>query len=303
MAHKSGFVTIIGKPNVGKSTLLNVLLGEKLSIATSKPQTTRKRILGILSGEDYQIIFLDTPGILNPEYLLQQRMLDIINQSVKDSDLLLLMIDLENDPSGSKTFEDERVQKILKNDEFPKILLLNKIDVSNQKNVEAISEHAASLNFFKKIIPVSAREKTNVRTIIDSILEFLPVHPKYYPEDHLSDEHERFFVSEIIREKIFELYRDEIPYSTEVEIEEFSERENRKDYIRAAIIIERDSQKPIIIGEKGLAIKKLGKLSRESIESFLQREVFLELFVKVKEKWRSNPNMLNKFGYKVDESE
>lgn len=303
MAHKSGFVSIIGKPNVGKSTILNSLLGEKLSIATSKPQTTRKRILGILSSDDYQIIFLDTPGILNPEYLLQKRMLEIIDHSIMDSDLLLLMIDLENDSTGSKTFEDERVQKFLKENKFPKILLLNKIDVSNQKTIETISENVLSSNYFKKVIPVSALEKTNIQTVIDSILEYLPVHPKYYPDDQLSDEHERFFVSEIIREKIFELYRDEIPYSTEVEIEEFSEKENRKDYIRAAIIIERDSQKPIIIGEKGLAIKKLGKLSRQSIESFLQREVFLELFVKVKEKWRSNPGMLNRFGYKVDGSE
>jgi GTPase len=303
MAHKSGFVTIIGKPNVGKSTLLNAMLGEKLSIATSKPQTTRKKILGILSTEDYQIIFLDTPGILNPEYLLQERMLDIVFQSVKDSDLLLVLIDMDNDPDGSKTFGDERIDRILKDESLKKVLVLNKIDISKQETVELLVESVVSKKCFEKIIPISAIKNVNVQSVIELILDFIPEHPKFYPDDQLSDENERFFVSEMIREKIFELYREEIPYSTEVEIEEFAERENRKDYIRAAIIIERDSQKPIIIGDKGSSIKRLGKISREAIESFLQREVYLELFVKVKEKWRSNPNMLNRFGYKVDDGE
>ncbi|MDP2037214.1 MAG: GTPase Era [Ignavibacteria bacterium] len=300
MSHKSGYVSIIGKPNAGKSTLLNAILGEKLSIATSKPQTTRKKIIGIHSSEDYQIIFLDTPGIMNPEYLLQHRMLEFVAQSVKDADLILFILDAESDSAGTKAFEDETVQKLLNESATPKILLINKIDLSRQETVEKLVEQANSKGWFKKIIPISAIKSVNTETVVESILEFLPEHPKYYPDDQLSDENERFFVSEIIREKVFEIYREEIPYSTEVEIEEFAEREGRKDYIRASIIIERESQKPIIIGDKGSTIKKLGRSSREAIEAFLQREVFLELFVKVKEKWRSNPNMLNRFGYKAE---
>ena len=300
MSHKSGYVSIIGKPNAGKSTLLNAILGEKLSIATSKPQTTRKKIIGIHSSEDYQIIFLDTPGIMNPEYLLQHRMLEFVAQSVKDADLILFILDAESDSAGTKAFEDGTVQKLLNESATPKILLINKIDLSRQETVEKLVELANSKGWFKKIIPISAIKAVNTETVVETILEFLPEHPKYYPDDQLSDENERFFVSEIIREKVFEIYREEIPYSTEVEIEEFAEREGRKDYIRASIIIERESQKPIIIGDKGSTIKKLGRSSREAIEAFLQREVFLELFVKVKEKWRSNPNMLNRFGYKAE---
>lgn len=300
MSHKAGYVTIIGKPNAGKSTLMNAILGEKLSIATSKPQTTRKRVLGIHSKENYQIIFLDTPGIMHPEYLLQNRMLEFVFASAKDADVILFILDIEADSSGAKAFEDENVQKVLNENSTHKILLINKIDVSNQIIVEKLVENICEKNIFHRIIPISAKNSVNIVSVVESILELLPEHPKYYPDDQLSDENERFFVSEIIREKVFELYREEIPYSTEVELEEFTEREGRKDYIRASIIIERESQKPIIIGDKGSSIKKLGRVSRESIESFLQREVFLELFVKVKEKWRTNPNMLNRFGYKTE---
>lgn len=297
MTHKAGFVSIIGKPNVGKSTLMNALIGEKLSIITSKPQTTRKRVLGILSGEDYQIIFLDTPGILNPEYLLQERMLDYVFASVRDSDIVLFMIDVDSDPTGKQTFTDERVSKILSDTSTKKILLLNKIDLSNQSGIEKLIGELEAENIFAKVIPISAKENFNLPVVIDSINEFLPEHPKYYPDDQLSDENERFFVSEIIREKVFEKYRDEIPYSTEVLIAEFKERENAKDYISAEIVVEKESQKPIILGAKGEAIKKLGQISREAIEKFLQHEVYLELRVKVREKWRSNPNMLKSFGY------
>ncbi|MEW6654211.1 MAG: GTPase Era [Bacteroidota bacterium] len=300
MSHKSGYAAIIGKPNAGKSTLMNAILGEKLSIATSKPQTTRKKILGIHSTENFQIIFLDTPGIMQPEYLLQNRMQEFVFQSAKDADVILFILDIEADPNGTKAFEDVNVQKVLHNNAVPKILLINKIDVSNQAVVEKLSAEVSAKGIFNKVMPISAKNSVNIVSVVDSILEFLPEHPKYYTEDQLSNDNERFFVSEIIREKVFELYREEIPYSTEIEIEEFTEREGRKDYIRAAIIIERESQKPIIIGNKGSTIKKLGKSSREAIESFLQREVFLELFVKVKEKWRSNPNMLNRFGYKTE---
>jgi len=301
MSHKSGFVSIIGKPNVGKSTLMNALIGEKLSIITNKPQTTRKKILGILSTENYQIIFQDTPGILNPEYLLQERMLDYVFQSVKDSELVLFIIDINADPSGTQTLSDERVAKILNEAQTKKILLINKIDLSNQNVVENLIKDLSAKNIFEKIIPISASEGFNLSSVTESIIELLPEHPKYYPDDQLSDENERFFVSEIIREKVFEQYRDEIPYSTEVIIAEFKERENAKDYISAEIVVEKETQKPIILGAKGDAIKRLGQEAREAIEKFLQHEVYLELRVKVREKWRSNPTMLKSFGYKKED--
>ena len=302
MAIKSGYVSIIGKPNVGKSTLMNALLGEKLSIITNKPQTTRKRIIGILSTDNYQVIFLDTPGILNPEYLLQERMLNYIYSSAKDSDVVLFMIDVNSDPTGSKTLGDEKVSEILNYKNSKKILLINKIDLSNQDTIDRLIADVSSQNIFEKIIPISAALGFNTQSIIETIVELLPEHPKYYPDDQLSDENERFFVSEIIREKIFEQYHEEVPFSTEVLIEEFIERENSKDYIRAVIVVERESQKPIILGAKGSSIKKLGHIAREAIEEFLQHQVYLELFVKVREKWRSNPNMLKDFGYtKTDE--
>lgn len=301
MSHKSGFVSIIGKPNVGKSTLMNALIGEKLSIITKKPQTTRKKILGILSEENYQIIFQDTPGILNPEYLLQERMLDYVFHSVKDSELVLFIIDVNSDPSGADTLNDERVTKILNEAKSKKILLINKIDLSNQIVVENLIKELSAKNIFEKILPISASEGFNLSYVKDSIIELLPEHPKYFPDDQLSDENERFFVSEIIREKVFERYQDEIPYSTEVIIAEFKERENAKDYISAEIVVEKETQKPIILGAKGDAIKRLGQESREAIEKFLQHEVYLELRVKVREKWRSNPTMLKSFGYKKDD--
>ena len=301
MSHKSGFVSIVGKPNVGKSTLMNALIGEKLSIITNKPQTTRKKILGILSDENYQIIFQDTPGILNPAYLLQERMLDYVFQSVKDSELILFIIDISEDPTGTQTLDDERVAKILSEAQTKKILLVNKIDLSNQNVVENFIKELSAKNIFEKIIPISATEGFNLSSVTEAILEFLPEHPKYFPDDQLSDENERFFVSEIIREKIFELYRDEIPYSTEIIIAEFKERENAKDYISAEIVVEKDTQKPIILGAKGDAIKRLGQDARQAIEKFLQHEVYLELRVKVREKWRSNPTMLKSFGYKKED--
>ncbi|MEK6553127.1 MAG: GTPase Era [Bacteroidota bacterium] len=300
MSIKSGFVSIIGKPNVGKSTLMNALIGERLSIITNKPQTTRKRILGILTAENYQIIFLDTPGILNPEYLLQERMLEYVFQSVKDSDVILVIIDVDSDPSGSKTFSDERVKAVLKESNTKKILLLNKIDLSNQPDIEKLINQYSEKSNFEKVIPISAKEGFNLENVIDAIVELLPEHPKYFPEDQITDKNERFFVTEIIREKVFERYREEIPYSTEVLIEEFIERENAKDYVSAVIVVEKETQKPIILGTKGEAIKKLGQSAREEIEKFLQREVYLELRVKVREKWRSNPNMLKNFGYNTE---
>jgi GTP-binding protein Era len=294
MAVKSGFVSIVGKPNAGKSTLLNALLGQKLSIISNKPQTTRKRILGIISESEHQIIFYDTPGILNPEYLLQEKMLDYILYSAKDSDILLFMIDITED--DARIFEDETIKKLLNND-LKKILLINKIDISSGEKVQEFLDINRDNSLFNDVLAISASTGFNINSVMEKILDYLPEHPKYYPDDQLTDENERFYVSEIIREKIFEMYRDEIPYSTEVVIEDFKERENAKDYISASIIIERDSQKPIIIGNKGESIKRLGRISRAEIEKFLEREVYLELFVKVKEKWRSNPYQLKNFGY------
>ena len=287
---------------MGKSTLMNSLLGEKLSITTNKPQTTRKRIIGILSTEEYQIIFLDTPGILNPDYLLQQRMLDYVYSSAKDSDVIVFMIDANSDQTGTKTFDDEKVNEIINYKNSKKILVINKIDLVSQNIVSNLITTLSGKYIFDYIIPVSASQKYNTDSVINKIVELLPEHPKYFPDDQLSDENERFFVSEIIREKIFELYREEVPFSTEVLIEEFKEREESKDYIRAVIVVERETQKPIILGAKGSSIKKLGQISRKAIEEFLQHQVYLELLVKVREKWRSNPNMLKSFGYtKTDE--
>jgi len=301
MATKAGYVSIIGKPNVGKSTLMNLLIGGKISIVTSKPQTTRKRIIGILSEEDYQIVFLDTPGILNPEYLLQEKMLNYIYASAKDSDIILVMIDMGSDPTGSKTFDNEKMNEILSYEKIKKILILNKIDLSNKEQIDKTISEMEGKNIFEKIIPISAGKKFNTESVLDAIIELLPEHPKYYSDDQLSDENERFFVSEILREKILELYHDEVPFSTEVLIEEFTERENSKHYIRASIIVERESQKPIILGAKGSAIKRLGQVARKAIEEFLQHPVYLELFVKVKEKWRSDPNILKSFGYDTND--
>ncbi|GBD90138.1 GTPase Era [bacterium BMS3Abin04] len=302
MKIKSGYVAIAGKPNVGKSTFMNALLGTKLSITTNKAQTTRKRILGILDEDNYQIIFIDTPGILHPKYLLQKRMVEYIGASVKDADVLLFMIDIASDPEGNSILKEKEVKEIIEATKAPKILLINKIDLSNEISIGKLFNKINNLNIFKKIIPISATLGANIQQVKDVILEYLPVHPKYYPDDQLSDANERFFVAEIIREKIFEFYREEIPYSTEVIIDEFKERKKGKDFISAVIIVERDSQKPIIIGKKGESIKKLGKIARASIEEFLQRPVYLEVRVKVRNKWRSDPLMLKRLGYNgVDE--
>lgn len=301
MDTKCGYVSIIGLPNAGKSTLLNLLLGQKLSITTSKPQTTRKKILGILSEENYQIIFQDTPGILNPEYLLQKKMLEFVQQAVKDADVLLLLVDIVSDPMGDKTFSDETVKQVLQNKSWKKVLVINKIDLSDQNAVNNLMAKCEKEFEFEKIIPVSALTGFNSESVLNTILEFLPVHPKFYPEDYISDAPEKFYVSEIIREKIFEQYKEEIPYSTEVVIEEFKEQEGRKDLIYASIIVERESQKPIIIGKKGDALKKLGQAARADIEEFLERPVFLDIRVKVKDKWRSDAKMLKYFGYQADD--
>jgi GTP-binding protein Era len=293
---RTGYAAIIGLPNSGKSTLMNKLLGQKISIVTNKPQTTRKKIAGILSEADYQIIFLDTPGIIDAGYLLQEKMMESVDQALKDADVILLLADASEDQEGKLIFENESVKKLLIKSKKPVLLLLNKIDLSDQGKVESFIKKFESEKI-KKIIPISASLSFNLRQVIDTIVEYLPEGPKFYPDDIVSDENERFFVSEIIREKIFELYKEEIPYSTEVLITEFKERTDKKDFISAEIVVERESQKGIIIGRQGSAVKKLGETARKAVEAFLEREIFLELRVKVKSKWRTNENSLKSFGY------
>ena len=300
MSHKSGYVVILGIPNSGKSTLLNSLLGQKLAITNPKPQTTRKKIAGILSEESYQIIFLDTPGILTPSYLLQEKMMGQVESSIKDADVILLLIDVKSDSRGEKTLEQKFIQENLEKTRRKIILLLNKIDLIQQSDTVELINHFESLNRFSAVIPISASQKFNIEKVIETIVNELPEGPSFYPEDIVADENERFFVSEIIREKILELYREEVPYSVEVLVTEFKERKKEKDYISAEIVVERESQKSIIIGKGGAAIKKLGTISREAVEEFLQHKVYLELRVKVRKNWRSDENMLKAFGYKSD---
>lgn len=297
MNTKAGYAAIIGLPNVGKSTLMNALLGQKLSITTSKPQTTRKRILGILSEENYQIIFLDTPGILKPVYLLQEKMMEDIELSVKDADVLVIIFDVSSIASLKEAEENEIIKKIIQDNSSKMILVLNKIDTLPQEKTVALIEKYESSKKFYSVIPISADKNFNLERLKNDIVDFLPEGPKFYDDEIVSDETERFFVTEIIREKLFELYEDEVPYSCEVLIAGFKERQNAKDFISAEIVVERESQKPIIIGKAGRAIKELGEKSRKAVEDFLGKEVYLELRVKVREKWRSNPNMLKSFGY------
>ncbi len=300
MIHKSGYVAILGLPNAGKSTLLNTLLGQKISITNLKPQTTRKRILGILSEENFQVIFIDTPGILDPAYLLQEKMMDDVRISGRDADIIILLLDIEYDPAGNKTLNNGYVKEKILKSPVKKILVLNKIDLLPQERVNIILEHFDKSRKFDEIIPLSALQDFNTKKLLQTINEFLPEGPKFYPDDIVATQNERFFVTELIRETILEQYSEEVPYSCEVLIEEFKERENSKDYISAEIVVEKESQKAIIIGKQGAAIKKLGEKARKSIEEFLERDVFLELRVKVRKKWRSSESFLKSFGYTKD---
>jgi GTP-binding protein Era len=295
--HKTGYVTILGLPNSGKSSLLNALLGQKLSIITAKPQTTRKRILGVLNEEDYQIIFFDTPGILSPSYLLQEKMMDDVEASFDDADVIMLMIDVKEDPFAEILFSQEFFKENISKSKSLRMLVLNKVDLLTQEKVTELINHFEAQKLFEEVIPISAAHNFNVQRVKEEIIRFLPEGPKLFPDDQITDASERYFVSELIREKILEIYRDEIPYSCEVLIVDFKEREEGKNFISAEIVIERDSQKAIIIGKGGASIKKLGEAARKSIEEFLQSEVFLELRVKVRKKWRSDENLLKSFGY------
>jgi len=291
MAHKAGFVNIIGNPNVGKSTLMNALVGERLSIITSKAQTTRHRILGIVNEEEYQIVFSDTPGIIKPAYELQASMMDFVKSAFEDADVLIYMVEV-----GEKELKDEAFFNRIIHSKVPILLLLNKIDKSNQAQLEEQVELWKSKVPNAEIFPISALEKFNTQAVFDRILELIPESPPYYAKDALTDKSERFFVNEIIREKILLNYDKEIPYAVEVETEEFKEEE---DIIRikAIIMVERDTQKGIIIGHKGAALKKVGIASREEMEKFFDKKVHLELFVKVNKDWRSSDYQLKRFGY------
>lgn len=289
--HQAGFVNIIGKPNVGKSTLMNILVGERLSIISSKAQTTRHRILGLTNSENYQIVFSDTPGMLKPQYELHKNMMSFVNISLEDADVILFVTDLyETDE------EIEEVIEKINNSGIPVILVINKIDLAKEGKLETVTEYWTSRVKSSVVIPISAGEKFNTDKIMQEILERLPEHPAFYDKEELTDRSERFFASEIIREKIFNNYKKEIPYSSEVNIEEFYVK-NKIIRIRATIYVERDSQKGIIIGDKGKAIKKVGMEAREELEKFFGKQVFLETFVKVEADWRKNKLKLKKFGY------
>jgi GTP-binding protein Era len=292
MIHKAGFVNIIGNPNVGKSTLMNALVGEKLSIITSKAQTTRHRILGIVNHEEYQIIFSDTPGIIKPAYELQTSMMDFVKSAFDDADVLIYMVEV-----GEKELKNEAFFNKIIHSKIPVILLLNKIDKSTKKEVDE------KIKYWREKVPnsfvyvISALEKFNVEAVFYKIIELLPEGPPFYPKDQLTDKSERFFVNEKIREKILTHYKKEIPYSVEVETESFIE-EDSIIRIRSIIMVERDTQKGIIIGHKGTAIKRVGAEARKDLERFFQKKVFIELYVKVNKNWRSDKNQLKRFGYK-----
>ncbi|AMQ01480.1 GTPase Era [Pedobacter cryoconitis] len=290
MSHKAGFVSIIGKPNVGKSTLMNALVGEKLSIITPKAQTTRHRILGIVNEEDSQIVFSDTPGIIKPRYGLQDSMMNFVKGALSDADLILFVTDINEQHD-----ENDVLEKII-NTTIPMIVLINKIDGATQEQVEEKQAYWQELLKPKHIYAISALHKYNLDGIMERILEYLPLHPPYYDKGDLTDKTQRFFVSEIIREKIFNNYQKEIPYSTEVVITSFKEEE-KITRISAEIIVERDSQKNILIGKGGAMLKKVGTEARKDIEKFLDQKVFLETFVKVLPDWRSKKNYLKSFGY------
>lgn len=291
MEHKAGFVNIIGNPNVGKSTLMNALVGERLSIITSKAQTTRHRILGIVNGDDFQILFSDTPGIIKPAYDLQESMMDFVKSAFEDADILIYMVEI-----GEKDLKDEAFFNKITNSKIPVLLLINKIDKSNQEELEEQIALWESKVPNATVFPISALENFNVEAVFERILELLPVSPAYYPKDALTDKPERFFVNEIIREKILLNYEKEIPYAVEIETEEFIEDD---DIIRikSVIMVERDSQKGIIIGHKGSALKRVGIAARLEMETFFDKKVHIELFVKVNKDWRNNAYQLRRFGY------
>ena len=294
MSHKSGFVNIIGNPNVGKSTLMNALVGEKLSIITSKAQTTRHRIMGIVSGEDFQIVYSDTPGILKPGYKLQESMMKFVEGAVQDADVILYVTDTVEQSDRSQRIIDE-----VRRSGIPAIVVINKIDLTTPDKLEALVEKWQKELPEALIVPTSAKEEFNIEGLFHTILEKLPEGPAFYPKDTLTDKTMRFFASEIIREKILKFYDKEIPYCCQIEIESYKE-EPEIDRIQATIHVARDSQKGIIIGHKGEMLKKVGMAARKDMEEFLQKKVFLQLFVRVSSDWRNDERKLRQFGYEQE---
>lgn len=292
--HKSGFVNIIGNPNVGKSTLMNALVGERLSIITSKAQTTRHRIMGIVSGEEFQIVYSDTPGILKPAYKLQESMMKFVTGAVTDADVILYVTDTVEQSDRSAEIIGQ-----IRQSGIPTIVVINKIDLSDPARLDALVEKWQAELPAARIVPVSAREQFNIEGLFRTILELLPEGPAYYPKDTLTDKTLRFFASEIIREKILRFYDKEIPYCCEIEIESYRE-EPTIDRIAATIYVARESQKGILIGHKGEKLKRVGQAAREDMEQFLGKKVFLQLFVKVSEDWRNNERQLRRFGYEQE---
>jgi GTPase len=294
MSHKAGFVNIIGNPNVGKSTIMNAMVGERLSIITSKMQTTRHRIKGIVNGEDFQIVYSDTPGILKPNYKLQETMMKFVETALIDADIILYVTDVKEDPAKNREYIDR-----IRNSGVPVIVLINKIDLSNQEEVIRLFDYWNGIFPGATVFPVSATEKFNLKPVLDKIIELLPENPPFFPKDELTDRSERFFMQEIIREKILLHYQKEIPYSTEVEVEEFREEENMLR-IRCIIYVERDSQKGIIIGKGGIALKRVGTEARQEAEEFFGKKIFLEIYVKVAREWRDKESTLRRFGYEAE---
>ena len=290
IAHKAGFVSIVGKPNVGKSTLMNALVGEKLSIITSKAQTTRHRIMGILNGDNFQIVYSDTPGIIKPQYALHESMMGFVRTSLEDADVILFVTDIY------EKHDEEEVINRLKQAEVPVLVLINKIDQAKVQDVKDKMIYWQEKMSPTEVLPISALHGTNTEHLFDRLLHYMPEHPAYFPKDELTDKPERFFVSEIIREKILLNYKKEIPYSCEVVIEEFKEEEDIIR-IRAEISVERKSQKGIVIGHKGEALKKVGTQARIDMEEFFQKKIFLDLYVRVNENWRTDQRLLRRFGY------
>ena len=293
--HKSGFVNIVGNPNVGKSTLMNRLVGERISIITSKAQTTRHRILGIVNTDDMQIVYSDTPGVLHPTYKLQESMLNFSESALGDADVLLYVTDVIETIDKNEEF----LQKVQQVKEYPVLLLINKIDQTDQAGLEKLVTMWKELLPQAEIIPVSALNNFNIDYVKRRVEELMPESPPYFEKDALTDKPARFFVTEIIREKILLYYQKEVPYAVEVVVELFKE-ESELIHIKALIIVERDSQKGIIIGHKGQALKKVGAMARKDIERFFQKKVFLEMFVKVEKDWRNRDTLLKRFGYQLD---
>jgi GTP-binding protein Era len=295
---RCGYVTIVGEPNVGKSTLMNALLEQKVSIVTHKPQTTRHKVLGILSTSDYQIVFLDTPGLITPRYLLQRVMMQHAASALDDADVIVFMVDAtrgvqHEDAPGTEAIG--RLQGLHK----PVFLVINKVDLVNKADLLPMMAHHAKLHPFKEIFPVSALKRDGTTGLVTALVRDLPEHPPFYPLDIVSEHSERFFVAEIIREKVFLLLQEEVPYSTTVDIVEFKEREEGKWFISADVYVEKDSQKGIVIGKKGSMLKRIGAAARQEIEQFLQHPVFLDLHVKVRKNWREDEAWLQRLGYKL----